>query len=123
MGRLSSLTLLVSLLVGVEPAFAKRAAPVPVPPIVYNGITYSAPNRDGRAAYVVATDSSSGQQLFRVKIFDVAIDPKLEEDVQWIFINGLKLSGNSLFVKDERGRCFSIDLGTKKVKKEFHCGF
>ncbi|HVN18293.1 MAG TPA: hypothetical protein VMU05_05950 [Dongiaceae bacterium] len=99
-------------------ASAKRAAPKPVAPVVHKGVTYSAPNDNGKAAYVVASDSA-GKELFRIKVFDVRIDPKLEEDVQWIFITELKLRGDSLLVLDEAGRCSVIDLATHKVKKRY----
>ncbi len=97
---------------------AKRAAPQPVTPVVYKGVTYSAPNDSGKVAYVVASDSA-GQELFRVKVFEVRISPKLEEDMQWIFITELKLRGDSLLVNDEAGRCSVIDLTTHKVKKRY----
>ena len=117
MGRATAVTLMIILFVAIEPTSAKRAAPPPVAPVVYKGITYTAPNQNGRAAYVVASDST-GKELFRVKVFDVEIDPKLEEDVQWVFITELRLRGESLLVKDEKGRRFAIDLSTHAVKRK-----
>lgn len=72
--------------------------------------------------YVLASDSA-GKEIFRIKIFDVPIDPKMEEDVQWIFITDLKLSGNALLVRDEKDRCFAVDLTTRAVKKKYLCSF
>ena len=103
------------------PLFGKRAAPEPVAPVTYEGIKYSAPNDDGRIGYVQASDSL-GKHLFRIKVFQTKINPNLEEDVQWVFISGLRLVGNSLWVKDERSRCYSINLGTKAVEKKPECG-
>jgi hypothetical protein len=102
------------------PLFAKRAAPEPVAPISYGGLKYSAPNDDGRIGYVQASDSV-GKRLFRIRVFETNIDPSLEEDVQWVFISGLKLVGNSLWVKDEKSRCYSINLDTKAVEKKTGC--
>jgi len=72
--------------------------------------------------YVLASDST-GKELFRIKVFDTPIDPKLEEDVQWVFITDLKLSGSALLVEDEKGRCYSINLDTKVSKRKFLCTF
>ena len=101
--------------------FAKRADPKPVPPVIQNGVRYSAPNDNGRIGHVVASDVRGGKTLWDIKVFEVEIDPKLEEDVQWVFISELQLRGNSLRVKDEKSRCYSLDLATKKVKKQIFC--
>lgn len=113
---------LLMVLLAVGPALAKRAAPKPVAPVAYKGTTYTAPNQDGTKAYVVASDSK-GKELFRTKIFDVPIDQKLEEDIQWVFITDLKSDGDSLLVRDEKGRCFAIDLSTHTVKRKSWCAF
>jgi hypothetical protein len=102
------------------PLFGKRAAP-PVAPAVHGGINYSAPNDDGRIGYVQASDSV-GKHLFRIIVFQTEINPNLEEDVQWVFITDLKLAGDSLWVKDEKSRCYSVDLNTKAVEKKPGCG-
>jgi hypothetical protein len=106
------------LLLGVNSASAKRASPKPIAPVTYKGITYSAPNGGRTMNYVFASDAT-GKELFRIKVFDMPIDPRLEEDVQWIAITELELSGNALIVKDEKGRCFAIDLATRGVKRKY----
>ena len=100
-----TLMLLFSLCLSADSASAKRSTPKPVPPVIYKGITYSAPNNNGMFNYVLASDST-GRELFRIKVFDMPIDANLEEDVQWVFITALRLSGGSLLVKDEKGRCY-----------------
>jgi PQQ-like domain len=100
----------------VTPAVAKRMNPKPVAPVVSHGIRYSA-DRDGRDQYVVATDASTGKQLWRVKVFHTHIKFWVEEDVQWVFITDLKVSDNSLFVRDEKARCYSVDLNNQRVRK------
>jgi hypothetical protein len=95
---------------------AKRVPPKPVTPVVSGGIRYSAKG-DGRDQYVVAEDSASGQELWRVKVFHNRIKFWDEEDVQWVFITNLKLADNSLLVRDERSRCYSVNLRKKHVKK------
>jgi hypothetical protein len=122
MSRLLAAALVLSLLLSVELALAKRDSPKPVPPVVYKSVTYSAPNHAGTSNYVYASDSA-GKELFRIKVFDMPIDPNLEEDVQWVFITGLTLTGSSLQVKDEKGRCYVINLDTKAVKRKYWCLF
>jgi len=110
----------VALAVVTGSAVAKRMAPKPVSPVIAGGIRYSAVG-DGRDQYVVAADASSGNILWKVKVFHNDIKLSKEEDVQWIFITNLKLLDNFLLVRDERSRCYSIDLGRKHVKKQ-QCG-
>jgi len=102
-------------------ATAKRVTPKEVPPVVASGIKYSA-HGDGRDSYVVADDEASGKMLWKVKVFHARIKFwRGEEDNQWLFISDLKLVGKSLLVRDEKNRCYSIYLNTKRVKKA-HCG-
>ncbi len=95
---------------------AKRAAPQSVNPVVSGNTKYSAQG-DGRTGYVVANEVTTGKELWRVKIFHIHIKPWLEEDVQWVFISDLKLLDSTLLVRDEKSRCYRVDLTTKQVKK------
>jgi len=97
-------------------AAAKRVNPKSVAPVVANGIRYSAEG-DGRDQYVVATDASTGKELWKVKVFHSRIKFWDEEDVQWVFITDLKIVSNLLFVRDERARCYSVDIKTHRVHK------
>ncbi len=98
-------------------ATAKRLPPKPVPPIVAEGIRYSA-HGDGKESFVVATDEASGKTLWRVKVFHHRIEFwRGEEDNQWLFISDLKLAGDSLLVRDEKNRCYSIHLNTRHLNK------
>jgi hypothetical protein len=102
------------------PALAKRAATKPVSPVTSGGIRYSA-DGDGRNEYLVAANAADGKELWKVKVFHNYIEPSLEEDVQWIFITDLKLVENSILVRDERSRCYSVNLETKAVRR-LRCG-
>jgi outer membrane protein assembly factor BamB len=114
-----SLTVVFALFcIGCPQGFAKRIAPKPVPPIVHEGVQYSA-SGDGKTGSVVATDISTGKELWRVKIFRV--HPrwwKGEEDNQWVYISSLRLTENTLLIANEKGQCFLLDLRTKSVKRE-----
>jgi hypothetical protein len=95
---------------------AKRMPSKPVTPIISNGIRYSA-DGDAKDQYVVAQDVPSGKILWKAKVFHNHIKFWMEIDVQWVCITDLKLVGNSILVSDERSRCYSLDLTTKRVKK------
>jgi hypothetical protein len=94
-------------------ASAKRIAPKPEPPIIRDGVLYSAPNDNGRIEYVSASDAKTKKKLWDIKIYESIIDPNLEEDVQWVFITDLRLAGHFLLVKDERFRCYRINIATE----------
>jgi len=94
-------------------AWAKRVPPKDVPPIVVSGIRYSA-HGDGKNSYIVA-NNLNGKEQWRVKVFHTRIEFwRGEEDNQWVFISDLKSAGNSLLVRDEKNRCYSIDLNTTR---------
>ena len=97
-------------------AVAKRAAPAPVEPVTVRGVTYSAPQ--DAMGFVVATNASSAQELWRQRIYAIRIDPALERDVQDVFITSLRIRGGALFVANERGERFVLDLRTRKVTRE-----
>jgi hypothetical protein len=95
---------------------AKRVPPPHVNPVVYKNVKYSAAG-DGRAGYVVAVDVETGKELWRAEIFHVQLKPLLEEDVQWVFIDELRLLNNALSVRDEKSRCYRLDLTTRQAQK------
>jgi hypothetical protein len=96
-------------------ASAKRAAPAKVEPVIDAGIRYVAPNDDGRRAYIEAWDVKTNKKLWDLTVFTNPIDPKLEEDVQWGFIEKLSVRDGTLMVTSERGKTYHVDLRTKAV--------
>ena len=96
-------------------ASAKRAAPAKVEPVIYQGVRYVAPIDDGRRAYIEAWDIQTNKKLWELPIFANRIDPKLEEDVQCVFINKLSIRGDVLIVTSERGATYQIELKTKAI--------
>jgi hypothetical protein len=94
---------------------AKRAAPSKVEPVIYDGTRYVAPNDDGRRAYIEAWDVQTNRKLWDLTVFSNRIDPKLEEDVQWVFIKTLSIEGDRLVVTSERGNTYQIDLSSRAV--------
>ena len=96
-------------------ALAKRVAPAKVEPVIYQGIRYIAPNDDGRRAYIEAWDVRTNKKIWDVTVFTNRIDPKLEEDVQWVFVTTLNVRDGTLIVTSERGKIYFVDVNTKAV--------
>ena len=96
-------------------ALAKRVARAEVEPVVHQGVRYVAPNDDGRRAYIEAWDVQTNKKLWDLTIFVNRIDPKLEEDVQWVFIKALRVQDGTLIVTPERGKTYQVDLKTRAV--------
>jgi hypothetical protein len=96
---------------------AKRAAPTKIEPVIHDDVRYVAPNDDGRRAYIEAWDVQTNKKLWDLTVFKNRIDPQLEEDVQWIFINAVSLHDATLIVASERGNTYEIDLKTKAITK------
>lgn len=106
---------LIALVLLPVAALAKRGAPAKVEPVVHQGVRYVVPNDDGRRAYIVATDVQTGKKLWDLTVFENRIDPKLEGDVQHVYLKSMKLLEDALIVTSERGKTYRIDLKTKKV--------
>ncbi len=83
--------------------------------MVYQDVRYIAPNDDGRRAYIEAWDARTNKKLWDLTIFTNRIDPKLEEDVQHVFIKTLNVRDGTLVVTSERGETYRVDLKTKAV--------
>jgi hypothetical protein len=96
---------------------ARRAAPPKVEPVIHDGIRYTASNDDGRRAYIEAWDVQTNKRLWDLTVFTNRIDPKLEEDVQWVFIKALSVADDVLLVTSERGKKYQVDLKTKAIKE------
>src|SRR5437588_12316385 len=96
-------------------ALAKRSAPPRVEPAIHDSIRYIAPNDDGRRAYIEAWDVRTNKKLWDLTIFVNRIDPKLEEDIQWVFIKALRVQDGALIVTPERGKTYQVDLKTRAV--------
>src|SRR5205814_10296971 len=96
-------------------ALAMRSAPPRVEPAIHDSIRYVAPNDDGRRAYIEAWDVQTNKKLWELTVFTNRIDPKLEEDAQWVFINKLNVSDGALLVTSERGNMYQIDLKARAI--------
>ena len=116
MKRIIACLVAVSALLAL-PAYAKREIAKKVVPVVRGGIRYEAPNRPSRVVVIEAWDEKTREKLWERIVYEVKIDPKIEEDVQWDFIARLRLEGNDLFVTTESHRQYKVDVKTRKVEE------
>ena len=93
--------------------WGKRPPPKRVLPVTRDGVTYSAMG-DVSEEFVVATDEKTKQELWRVRVYKVVVNASWRDGGP--FISRLKLSGNALYVKDEAGRCYQVDLRSRTAK-------
>lgn len=101
---------------------AKRVAPPDVPPVqlrkvrveaIHWGRTRGLKQNGG---YIAAIDPASGQELWTLKVYDVHYDPKMEEDVQDVFIRKMtRMSPSRLLIVDEKGRRYRVDVKRRSV--------
>src|SRR2546426_10024285 len=82
-------------------ASAKRRAPNPVPPVVWQGVEYRAPLDVEHMGYAQAFELPSGRKLWETKVYHVWIVPTLEEDNQWVFISGMQIQGGKSGMRTE----------------------
>jgi len=92
-------------------AEAKIKGPAEVPPVVHEGIRYTAPHDDGTRGHVQARDAKSGKLLWETTVFRIAIRPDLETDVQWRFIEKLSVQDGALVVVGNQ-KTYRLDLKT-----------
>src|SRR5216117_4080403 len=109
--------MLVAVVLAPSLAPGKRTAPEQVTPIVHESIRYVAPNDDGRRGYIEAWDVKTNTKLWQLTVFTNRVDPKLEEDVQWVFIKALGIRDSELIVTSERSEAYQIDLKTRAIMR------
>ena len=117
MNRASAILTLCILLVGtIAPGLAKRGAPANFASVVIKGVEYSAPH--DAMAFVVANAVGLGTELWRVRIYEVRVNPELERDVQDVFITSLAEKDGALLITNEHDEKFTLDLQTRKVTRQ-----
>src|SRR3990172_9377104 len=94
-------------------AWCKRSGAPVVEPVICDGTKCIAPNDDGIREYVEAWDVKTEKKLWEATIFINSIQPGLEKDVQWVFIERLQCEKGNLLITDEHSRQFLLNLKTK----------
>ena len=80
------------------------------------GFEYRAPH--SLMGCVEAIHIKTGVRIWWKQIYVVKYNPKLETDVQDIYIKKMRIKGNGLFIEDERSRKYSLNLSSLEVKKK-----
>ena len=98
--------------------FAMRLAPKAVAPVRCKGIEYRAPQ--GLMGCVEAWDVQTNVRIWWKQIYVVRYNPKLETDVQDVYICKMKLDKkkNALLIENEKGEKYSLDLASLKVERK-----
>ena len=99
-----------------------RLGPPDVPPITRDGVTYYQAD-DGRdvqhdqvGGVLVASDAESSKTLWTLAVYANPIDPKMEEDAQWVFFTELAFAPDGrLRIVNEEGRTFFVDVKARQV--------
>jgi hypothetical protein len=67
--------------------------------------------------YIAAYDTSGKRELWTLEVYDVPYDPKLEEDVQDVFIKKMAAGPgpDQLTVVDERDRAYRVDVRARRA--------
>jgi hypothetical protein len=88
--------------------FAKRLPPPDVPPIISNGIKYSA-NQCGMGC-VNSIELKTNKELWKDTLYKVVYSPNIERDIQDIFIKKMWLCGHFLYIKNEKGIQYQVRI-------------
>lgn len=105
---------------------AKRVPPPEVPPVMVGTTRIDAVHRsrdDGfgqNGGVLRATDTKTGAELWTLKVYQIDYDPRLESDVQDVYIKAMRkaMFGNKLLVTDENDRRWRVDLTTRAVSQD-----
>lgn len=100
---------------------AKREGPDPVASVTIDRVRFEALHWGKElgvaqnGGYVAAFDTTTGQRLWTLKVYDIVYDPDRERDVQDVFITGLSEFNGKLKVANEDERQFVVDPKTRSI--------
>jgi hypothetical protein len=116
---MNSLSLVIVTLAICVPliVFAKRPAPRKVESVLTPTLRIEAPLDSGRIGRIQAFDRTDGKLLWTIVVFENQIDPRIEEDVQWRFIESMRVVGDALVVTAEGGSRYRVMLATRKIER------
>ena len=83
----------------------------PPPEVTYGGIIYRADRGDD--GIVQALDQQSKKLLYKIRLYSVQIDPGLEADVQWIYIQSITQRKGRIIIINGNETQFSLDPKTR----------
>lgn len=106
-------------------AYAKRAVPKKVDPIIRDNYVYMVPHwahengTEQNGGYIEVLDVKEGIKVWGIQIYKTKYDSKTERDVQDVFITNIEINllGTKLKVIDELGRQYEVGLCDKSISK------
>lgn len=95
---------------------ALRMEPPKIETVIYKNIRIVAENSSpDTMSLVEAFDINTDKLLWSKEIYKVKMNPSIEADVQWVFIEELRIEDDRLIVINERQQIFILDPGTGKI--------
>ncbi len=103
----------------------KRRAPPKVAAVTLDGVRYEQtvlPRSEAtgqRTGYLAAYKGSSDERLWRLRVYELKVDPNLEGDVQDVYFAKMEASsdGHELLIENETGGRYAVDVRTQGVRK------
>lgn len=94
-----------------------EVAPVTVGPLRIEALPWGRERGFGQnGGYVAAIDVATGKEAWTLKVYDIVYNPRLEEDVQDIFISDMRLHGDGrVEITDEDDRRYLLNVETRTV--------
>ncbi|WP_338846651.1 hypothetical protein V8J88_23190 [Massilia sp. W12] len=101
----------------------RRRLPPELPAITVGDVIYKELRQGNKLGYpqkggfLIATNKSTGEILWNIRLYEINIDNSKETDVQEIFFTKMKLikNGNAILIENELDKKFEIDLETRTV--------
>jgi hypothetical protein len=101
-----------------------RPPPPRVAPVSHAGVRYEQVKNarslgfEQVTGYLSATEEASGNRLWVVKIYDNQPSAAIEADVQEQYFKSMELraASNELFITNEGGQRYMVDLGNHQVR-------
>ena len=105
---------------GLPSVSAKRPAPPKVPSVRIGDVRFEQAKLSRKEAesgqrcgYLAAYKGDTDVMLWRVRVYDIAVDPRLEGDVQDVYFSAMSRStdGQQILVDNEVGGRYAVDIG------------
>lgn len=101
------------LLNSVEVLAIRAFSPAKISPIIYKDIKIVAQNSSPENMGIVqAFDEYTNKLIWSKQVYEVKMNPRIEADAQWVFIEDMRIDGDKLVVTNERQKMFTLDPNT-----------
>ncbi len=112
--------LLLTLFIFPSLLFAKRANIEYPDKIIIKNIEYKASYEMGnlfQKAYIEARNIETDKIIWKKEIYQITLNPIMEQDVQWVMIIKVEIKDNKLLISNENEQNFLLDLETLEIEK------